>query len=452
MPDNQTAVMGQLKVLQAVNKYEFAVEIRVIRSGVNNNKWNYQNIDKYYQTFCGKPILCAYVGQQIGDGHNMKMVIDPKTGEKRPSFMDPTAERIVGTISDDPADLRLEEENGETWIVAKGRLWSFYAPELVEKIVRTGRMDVSAETDVKPGPMDGDVEIFNEWSGLGVTILGDHVDPAVPGANIAALAAMQNEFRELKLRAASLRTNQQPRDKKKNRGVNNRMSKRVLDRLAPKFEGYHLLASTADGNSVVMVDARGNGYSYTFDEADHGEVIPSRIQEIGLCVNATIGEESVSLDMGVILDHVASCATKADNDLTAQVKTLSSDLEKANATIEAYKTAEHDRRVQSVKDTITKTLADINATAAEGVESVDDVATKLNADIEHYACQEDGEGKFCGAEMVRSALLAAAQEKHMAHQKMLSAKKQGQYAWNSSMTQGDGSEGGIDAMLAHFDI
>ena len=51
---------GQLKVLQKLNPYEFGVELWLMREGVNQNRWNYQNLEKYYKTFVGRPILIAY--------------------------------------------------------------------------------------------------------------------------------------------------------------------------------------------------------------------------------------------------------------------------------------------------------------------------------------------------------------------------------------------------------
>ena len=102
-------VMGELKVLQRLSDYEFGVEIRTIRDGVNRNGWSYQNMDKCYLSFLGTPILCAFIdNQKIGDGHNMTERRDPATGARYYSFTDGTAERIVGTLSDDPKDFTLE--------------------------------------------------------------------------------------------------------------------------------------------------------------------------------------------------------------------------------------------------------------------------------------------------------------------------------------------------------
>ena len=79
--DSRPVATGQLKVLQKLNPYEFGVELWLMREGVNQNRWNYQNLEKYYKTFVGRPILIAYVMWKIGDGHNSQRKTDPRTGE-----------------------------------------------------------------------------------------------------------------------------------------------------------------------------------------------------------------------------------------------------------------------------------------------------------------------------------------------------------------------------------
>lgn len=193
-PKHNSEWLGQLRVLQRVGEYEFAVELDIMRDGVNKNGWDYRNLEAHYKTFAGTPILIAYIGRQVGDGHNSEEVIDPATGQRYRSYMGATCERIVGMVSEDEGDITLLAQGGHTWIRAKGRIWTFYAPEVTEKIVRTGRMEVSAETNVLEEHKEGNIDVFTKWAGLGVTILGDAVAPAIPGASIRALAAMEQEF------------------------------------------------------------------------------------------------------------------------------------------------------------------------------------------------------------------------------------------------------------------
>ena len=200
------------------------------------------------------PILIAYInkGAGIGDGHNFELRRDPKTGKDRPSFTAETAERIVGSLSDDPKDIRLEERDGVTWIVGRGTLWKFYAPELVDKITADaaqGRaLSVSIEALIEKFHMEGDVEVEERYTPLGTTILGDHVAPAVKDARVIALG--RGGFAELKVRAASYRENQSKKNWKE--GGNLSMNKQAVARLAPKFEGYRIIGWRPEGRELQL--------------------------------------------------------------------------------------------------------------------------------------------------------------------------------------------------------
>ena len=249
---------GHVRVLSQDPNLNYEVEIDVMRSGLNDNQWDYRNVDRFAKTFRGTPILCAFIGERVGDGHNKEEKIDPATGRKRYSFLSPTAERIVGEIYDRPDAIRLEERDGETWIIAKGKLWRFYSPELVDKIARQGRMKVSAETNVTKALHASDREIYEEWQGIGVTILGDGVPPAIPGANIRAIEEVQVAFHELQLRAAALQQKPQTNNKKGVKNTVNAMSnKKLLKTVQARFPDYRVLNMNDDGTHVLLLSADG---------------------------------------------------------------------------------------------------------------------------------------------------------------------------------------------------
>ena len=441
---------GELRVLRKLSDYEFGVELWVLRDGPNENNWDFQNLEDNYLTFQGKPILCAYVGSRIGDGHNMRERRDMRTGKTYQSFTDATAERIVGTLSDDPGDLSLVPKDGHTWIVAKGRLWAFYAPELVEKIVRTGRMEVSAEIDTKGESLDtdGGVEVYTAWEGLGVTILGDDVPPAVPGAHIAALAAMREEFARVKLRAASLSRGTPKTNKTTSReGVRKPMNKRDVARLAPKFEGYRIVGLSEDCMRVALVDKTGAPYTYTFHQEDGGQVIGTRLTPAKLSVSfafcAEEGETQLSADLADIVDFaVGESAEQCKN-----AEELSKELEQAKAAIQKMEEMEHARRLESVKEAVQATLAEL-ADAAEGDdESMEDEGAEAEKNAEEYAAMEK-DGAFCGDKQARADLMAAFSEKRVEKMKKAAAAKKNAFAWEN-LGRGDegGDAGGIEDML-----
>lgn len=446
-PPGKYRFSGELRVMQKLSEYEFGVEVWVMREGLNRNKWSYKNLDKYYKTFVGQPILIAYVGRQVGDGHNMDKRRDPATGEEYYSFMDGTSERIVGTLSDDEKDFTLVERDGHTWLRARGRLFAFYAPELVEKIVRTGRMDVSAETEVSESHREGDVDVFTRWVGLGVTILGDRVDPAIPGASIAKLAAMQQEFKTLKLRAASLDTSRNKAAKKKaeHKGVNGKMNKQAAARLAGRFEGFSIVGLSADGMRVALIDSAGSPYTYTFNEEDKGEVVSSRIVPAVLSVSFEFdgeAENAVDADLVDILDYVTASIRTEDAD----ARELRRQLDEANQTISALNAAEHSRRLQAVKDALHGALDEIRAASADEGLDLEPEMNALCERAEEFAAMER-DGAFCGDTEARDRLRAEHSAKLIARCAERRARGEDSFAWNSGFVQNP-QTGSIEEMLA----
>lgn len=443
-PPEHVKMSGELRVMQRLNEYEFGVELWVMRSGLNENLWDFRNMREHYLTFVGQPILCAYVGRKVGDGHNVREVQDPYTGEKGYTFMDGTAERIVGTLSDDPRDFSIVEEGGNEWIRAKGRLFQFYAPELVEKIVRTGRMDVSAETDTKKSHMDGDIEVITDWAGLGVTVLGDDVPPAIPGARIKALSAMQEEFKTLKLRAASLDPGKGSNETNKRKGVNI-MSKKAMEAMSEKFKGYRVVALSEDGMHVGLVDSAGSAYTYAFNAEDNGAVVESRIKPAYLTAAFPFGEGAeATVEVSDIVDY--ACAAKGQQ--AEDVKALQARLDAAEEKILIMETAEHARRVEAVKEAVNGALADIQTCAVEGDADMTETAKGLCDRAEEFAAMET-DGKFCGADRAVLDLMAAHGKAQTEKRKKEMAAKQHSFAWNNPKTNG-GEGGGIAEMLSHM--
>lgn len=460
--DHQEAgfVSGQLKVLQRVSRYEFAVELWMMRDGVNENKWDFQNVDKYYQTFAGTPILIAYVGNRVGDGHNHDVKIDRATGERYTSYMSPTAERIVGTISENAADLRVEQKDGQNWIVAKGRLWAVYAPELVEKIVLQNQMSVSVEVNAYKSEQSGDITIFTEWEGVGVTILGDGVAPAVPGANIKKLAALKEEFRSMKLHVASLSQPMQggseQQKKLKNKGVKNFMfdNKTLTKALQAKFPDYRVLAYSEDGNNVCLMSKDGSEtFSYAFEASDNGTVIAERIKPVTLMSVVSFGEDQEVL---VPLSRVYDDLAEQNKALSAQLENALNEKKDLEARIETMNTVEKARRIKASRAAALNQLAAINANreaddaiAEECINSVLDAA-----DNGEYVECVDAEGQWIGEARAESAVRDIAMQKQIeldkarAEAKVQASKKR--YAFESGAQASSGDSNDLASLYARI--
>ena len=215
------AIDGELKLLQQESEFIFPVELWLLNDQLTKNGWRFTNLAEHREKWAGIPILTAYVngGRTVGDGHNQTTRTDDD-GNYYQSFTDATAERIVGAMSDDPDDIRIEERDGAQWVVGKGFLWAWYAHELVVQIAddaRQGRsMSVSIEALVTEGYMEDGAEVETAYDPLGVTVLGHGVAPAVDDAHIAMLVEIGSELKELKLRAASYQQKPDAEEKPQN--------------------------------------------------------------------------------------------------------------------------------------------------------------------------------------------------------------------------------------------
>lgn len=441
---------GSVRLLRRLNKYEFAVEIRVMREGLNNNKWDYRNIRDHYLTFLGQPILIAYVGKKIGDGHNMRTVMMPD-GSVEYTFMDGTAERIIGTLSEDENDFRLEEVNGNLWIVAKGRIFAFYAREAVEKIIDTGSMDVSAETEIYDAEeAENGVEIFTNWAGLGVTILGDDVPPAIPGARIRAMN-VSAEVRDMNLRVASMLREdaESPQEIKTGKGVKYRMNKREFARLQQQFPGYTVLGATENGLNVCLLsenDGVAAGYRFA-DEADKNGIVPERISNMTVACKFAFDEENaVEIELSQITDTLVSRLMIANADIEAKDKKIA-DLE---AKIKDMEAKEITRRVSDAKKAVMNRLDALNRDREERCAYSQKLADEVCARCESGCFNEcmNANGEWCGDQMAVMELEAACAREQEKIDKANADKAKKAVSWNAINLGGEQDGSDADALLA----
>ena len=468
-------LQGKLQVLQKLSEFEFAVQIYVIRSGINRNRWNYQNMQECYQSFVGTPILCAYVGEKVGDGHNCKVIVDEETGETTYSYMDGTAERIVGTISDDVNDLELEEIDGETWLKAKGRIFAFYNKELVDKIVATGVMDVSAETMVQDGYEDNGIEVFTKWVGLGVTVLGDDVQPAVPNARIEMLSAMRDEFNNIKLMAAQYRANAlegaEQTDKAKTNGAEpeskepnnaetqttladnnkkevnklNELNKKQIAELNTRFEGHTVLTAGEDENgkiNVCLMSADGVTETYAMDSLND-TIVPEKIAKVNAQATFTFGEETMTVAVCDITDVCNAELVSAKTNLEKTTEELA----KANETIKAMQTAEETRRVNSAKEIATATLEKFNENRVDKVDAK--VLEAINTDIDNgvYTNMVNENGEWIGDKEVKDKVLSLCAKSVMEIDKENASRNNSRFVWEGNEKKNEVDDGSLGALL-----
>lgn len=443
--------LGILRVLQQDNDLNWDVQIEIMRSGLNENGWDYRNIGRYANTFRGTPILCAYLpGGRIGDGHNMteRRGMD---GKVHYSFTDGTAERIVGMIYDTDDAVWTEERDGEVWAIAKGKLWRFYNPELVDKIARQGRMSVSAETNVTKAHREDDREVYSQWYGLGVTILGDGVAPAVPGANIKALEAMQSKFKEMQLRAASYHPHKPQDDNKGVKTLGSAMNnKPLLKKMQEKFKDYRILNMTDNGDHVLMLNSAGLPCTYISKADDHDVVIPERIEFATLSSSYKFSDETeLDVDvMGLLSASVEEANNRAEAAET-KVANLTKENEQLNSQLQAMNEAEDKRRIREAKSVVE---AAVNEAKQCGIDIPEDMCKGMMEAVEAgcYNSECDKDGNWVGAEKAKAEVMSkvgalsikAAQAKKLAEEK--------HYAWEPGFAGNSGNDNSIASVLARI--
>lgn len=400
---------GKLRVLSKEDEFLYKVEVWLLNSEVNRNNWQYLNLDEHRHLFADTPILVAYTGGKVGDGHNFRMKRD-ENGEAYASFTDANAERIVGWFKND-SDIRIEEKDGVRWIVGDGTIWSYYARELADLLTEQGAegMDVSIETLVDSYEVKNGVEVFENYQILGTTILGKGVNPAVAGAYIHVLS-LEDDLKDFKLKVASyMETAKETIQKGTKRMALNKVQ---LEALNAKFNGYKIVGTSEDGNHIALLSEADNCfYGYTLNGEE--EIVAENIKPVNLNAEADFGDDvKVALDaIGAYVDQIKALTKKV-----ADLEATANEFESEN---KALKEKETNRRNKAVVAAIKALLKAYNAEADEPID--DKACADIVEDAENgeFSDCENAEGEFCGEEKACSLVKARIFD----HESAIRAKK-----------------------------
>lgn len=444
---------GSLRVLSESEGMLQKVEVMLLNSDVNRNNWQYLNLAEHRHLFADTPLLVAYKGKQVGDGHNFDEVRNPD-GTVTASFMSATAERVVGWFKSE-SDIRIQTIDNKEWIVGTGYIWKWYAQELVAKLRGQGRenggMAVSIETLIDEMHIDGDTEVYTKYQILGTTILGDDVAPAVVDAGIRALSAIGTAgIREMTLRVAS--ANPQPLGESENEqgeddtsgSMNTKgkllMNSKRLKELSALFPDFRFI--TADENSVTLCSVEGDFYRVPYD-MDNGTIIPGAKISVNAVVVIGEGDNAVS----VPLNDVRGEDVQTINDLTEKLNAAEKERSSALKSLEDMRKAETERRKEACRNAIENCFNEFK-------ESCD-------ADFDEKLCEEfltdeklceyakmEKDGKFCGdAAAVRDVSAKCAKVmKDAAKEKKARENAKKTYAFDRNDGE-DGASDGFNKMI-----
>ena len=427
--------VGRLKVLEAVNRKLYRVEIWALNDRVNRNGWKYINLESHLPEFQNIPILTAYLrdGKVIGDGHNFDMRINPKTGEQYASFTGADSERIVGWIPKD-ANIRIEPEGETKWVVVTGYLWTWYARELVEKIAgQGGGMEVSIETLVTKEHRENGYDVESEYVVLGITVLGDGVSPAVAGASIKSLAELRSSMEKEILKAASYIGEKEPETQKttnpKERKKNTMIpTMRQLAETGKAFEGYTCVGLSEDGMRVALLSADHAPFFYAFSETDKGNVIPERIK----AASAIVTFKADEMETEASLDTVMAPALNSLKAAEERVKALEAEKQTLTEKLEGMEKREKARRLQAAKDAAKAALDKFNANRDDDRKFNCDILDGLNSRIEagEFTECEDKECNWVGDQMVANEVAVLCMAEQAKQDAAAKAKEKHFHTWN----------------------
>ena len=428
--DNLNSFTGELRLLAEKKGQKQKVELWLLNDEVNRNNWRYVNLEEHKKLFAETPILVAYVGNKIGDGHNFEKV--EKNGKVYASFLADTAERIVGYFQSEE-DIRIENKDGKKWIVGQGWIWKWYAQELVSKLKEQGfeGMKISIETLIEEGYVEGSTEVFTKYQVLGTTILGDDVTEAVAGANIKVLSALGVEtIREETLRVASAQeqtNNPQPKTKKEKQTIMNKKS------LQENFKGFKVIEVVGDKVALLSSDKHEPHVSTAVK--DNGEIV----EGVKTAVNATVvfgeGENEMKVPFNSVVELFEKENEELKNELANKDETIKV-LTKAN---EKMQTQETERRKEAVKSAIDNRFKEIkmNSDADFADNECDELKTEEK--INEFIDMEDKDGKFIGDTEAVKAVDARCMSKIIEAHKVKANAQKKEYFWDNP--QKDGAQG-----------
>lgn len=416
--------VGLLKILAEKDGWKQKVELWLLNSEVNRNNWQYLNLEEHKDLFSETPILIAYKGDQLGDGHNFDKVELPN-GQVIASFMGSTSERPVGFFPTN-AEMRIEEKDGKEWIVGVGWIWKWYAQELVAHLKEQGLegMSISIETLIDEMYMNGDTEVFTKYQILGTTILHETVAPAVADARIRALSALGvGKIREETLRVASMyqeqNKNPQTKTNKEKQTIMNKKS------LKDNFKGFNVIEVVGDKVALLSCDKCEPHVSSVVK--DNGEIV----EGVKTAVNATVVFGDGENEMKVSLNSVIEIFEKENAELKGKLSDNEKTIRALSEANDKMKTQETERRKQAVVNAINNRFAEIKANSDADFADNECDELKTEEKVNAFINMEDKDGKFIGDTEAIKAVDARCMSKIIEAHKVRANAQKKTYVWDN---------------------
>ena len=177
----------QLRIKTLLNKEFLAVDIMAISNVYPNRNKSYFTEDSMKNaipTFYEKPILGSFSAfKDDFGGHDNRLVSDEYGVHE--DHVGGRYEVPLGLVRSKDR-VELIEKDGLKWISLSAALWVNYSYRQVKKLLKSKGKKVSVEVEVTKSHIDSDgIEVIDEFSLMGITILGSDYTEAIPNANIS---------------------------------------------------------------------------------------------------------------------------------------------------------------------------------------------------------------------------------------------------------------------------
>ena len=177
----------QLRIKTLLNKEFLAVDIMAISNVYPNRNKSYFTEDSMRNaipTFYEKPILGSFSAfKDDFGGHDNRLVSDEYGVHE--DHVGGRYEVPLGLVRSKDR-VELIEKDGLKWISLSAALWVNYSYRQVKKLLKSKGKKVSVEVEVTKSHIDNDgIEVIDEFSLMGITILGSDYKEAIPNASIS---------------------------------------------------------------------------------------------------------------------------------------------------------------------------------------------------------------------------------------------------------------------------
>lgn len=180
-----------LKIKKLLNQEFLVVEMKAISSAYPNRNMSHftkEAMEKAIPTFYNKPVLGAFfVDKNDFDGHNGALQYDKELEEDYYDYTDEGSEIPLGVIREqDNVEVYKDDFDGLYWVKFTCALWCKYSYRAIKRLLKSpnGKYKISVEVEVTKWHMEGEVEVIDEFTYLGVCILGNDYTTGIAGAEL----------------------------------------------------------------------------------------------------------------------------------------------------------------------------------------------------------------------------------------------------------------------------